>query len=87
MFAGPLRWGEFLMVLAIIVIAFMAGSFTASFIAASQVENHIDATILHTVEQAQAQNKPASAAAAKLFAEVDSICKSLEKNPQSGIHC
>lgn len=75
------------MILAMVMIAFVAGSFTASFIAASQVENHIDSTILHTVEQAQAANKGPSQQAQKLFNEVDSICQSLAKNPSSGIHC
>lgn len=82
-----LKLWEFVVVVALIMAAFIAGSFTSSFVAASQVENHIDATILHTVEQAQKQNQPASAAAQKLFAEVDSICQSLAKNPSSEIHC
>jgi hypothetical protein len=47
------RFGELLIVIVIVLAAFITGSFTASFVAATQVENHIDATIANTVKQAE----------------------------------
>ncbi len=85
--ARSVRLGELLIVFIIILVAFVGGSLSSSFIAATQVENHIDTTIAQTVKDAQKNSQPASAAAQKLFAEVDSICKSLEKNPAMGVHC
>ena len=81
-----IRLSEFLFIISLILVAFIAGSFAASFVAASQVENHIDNTIAKTVKDAQDQSRNSSAAAQKLFTEVDTICKSLEAT-NSAVHC
>ena len=81
-----IRLSEFLFVIAMILVAFIAGSFTASFVAASQVEHHIDDTIAKTVQNSISQSRKASDQFQQLVEQVNAICQSLKKEG-SPINC